>query len=189
MKRFATILVLSAAIAASPAMAGDRENIGGAIGATVGAFVGSNVGHGTARLATTAAGAVGGFIIGQNIAHNDRDRYERTHTYHDPRRRSYGHAIEIRPINRIFEARTTSNVRTGPSTRYGITDRLYRRQHVKVIGKVEGRNWFVVETRHRRGFVYAPLLRPDHDWRPDNRRDDHDWDNRRHDRDRYGWMH
>jgi uncharacterized protein YgiM (DUF1202 family) len=185
MKRFATILVLSAAIAASPAMAGDRENIGGAIGATVGAFVGSNVGHGTARLATTAAGAVGGFIIGQNIAHNDRDRYQWTHTYHDPRRRSYGHAIEIRPINGIFEARTTSNVRTGPSTRYGITDRLYRRQHVKVIGKVEGRSWFVVETHHRRGFVYAPLLRPDHDWR----RDDHDWDNRRHDRDRYGWMH
>lgn len=191
MKRIATIIVLSAAIVAGPAMAGQRDDIGGAIGASVGALLGSSVGHGDARLATTAAGAVGGFLIGRNIAHNDRDRYETAHWYQDGRRRTYGHGRRLRPVNRIFEARTTSNVRTGPSTRFGIVDRLYRHQDVRVIAKVEGRNWFLVEHRHRRGFVYAPLLRPDHDWHRDHRRHRRDWDRRHDDRDhdRYGWMH
>lgn len=191
MKRFVTILVLSTGLAAGPAMAGhdngrllSKENVGGAIGATVGAFVGSKIGKGNGRLATTAAGAVGGFLIGENVAHNYRGRGDRSFAHREYR------TARVYPMDETLVARTTSNVRAGPSTRFHVTDQLYRHERVRVVGKVGGRNWYMISTHGRRGFVYAPLLRPDHHGRHRGwGHDDHDrWD---HDRGpgRRDWNH
>lgn len=179
MKRFAMILVLSTGLAAAPAMAGKRDDgvsVGGAIGATVGAFLGSKVGDGKGRLVTTAAGAVGGYIIGENVAHNGYGRHGGWHGHH-----RYGQKMRIYPIREPYYATTTSNVRAGPSTRFGITGRLYRHERVEVVGKVGGRDWYLIHDHGRRGFVYAPLLRPTRYER--HRGWDHDrWDHDRHDR-------
>lgn len=77
MKRLALILVLSTGLAAGPALADhggrnllNRENIGGAIGAALGGLAGNKIVEGKGQPAATAAGAVGGFLIGKNIAHN-----------------------------------------------------------------------------------------------------------------------
>jgi len=166
MKRTMIILVLSTALAASPAMADHKpglltkENVGGAIGATVGGLLGAQVGHGDGQLAATAVGAVGGYIVGRDVGHNyyggrrhygAGKTYGRTHRSHRPR---------LHPIHETYMAKCTSNVRAGPGTRFRIVDRLHNRERVRVIGKVRGRNWYMVRTRHGRGFVYAPLLRP-----------------------------
>lgn len=198
MKRMITILVLSTGLAATPAMAGDAnrlltsENVGGAVGATVGGLLGSQIGDGDGQLAATAAGAVGGYIVGRDIGHNyksgypggyrqkyrdDRRDYRRGHDRDHDRR----HSRRLRPIDKTFRARTASNVRSGPGTRFRVIDQLYHRERVHVIGKVRGRNWFMVRTGHRRGFVYAPLLRPDHRGHRSHR--DHDrWRDRGHNR-------
>jgi uncharacterized protein YgiM (DUF1202 family) len=174
MKRIATILILSAGLAAGPAMAGQRQNVDGAIGATVGALVGSQIGHGKARLATTAAGAVSGFIIGQSVARN-RD-YDRDHNRRREGHRYYDHRQpRLEPVHEILVARTTSNVRAGPGTWFGITDTVYRHESVRVVAKVEGRDWLMIDQHGRRGFVYAPLLRPRYDGDHDHwRHDDHE---------------
>jgi len=173
MKRLIATIVLSTGLAASPAMADhdgrnllNRENLGGAIGAAIGGLAGNKIVDGKGQSAATAAGAVGGFLVGKNIAHNYRGgghRADRRSGYraHRGRNQPRGHRKRsVSPINRTFVARTTSNVRAGPSTRYSITNRLHRRERVHVIGKVQGRNWFMVKTDRRRGYIYAPLLRP-----------------------------
>ncbi|MGA8261879.1 MAG: glycine zipper 2TM domain-containing protein [Arenicellales bacterium] len=180
MKRIATILILSAGLATAPAMAGQRQDIDGAIGATVGALVGSQIGHGKARLATTAVGAVGGFIIGQNVARNGRG-YDRDRDYRREEHRYYGHyRHRLEPVHEILVARTTSNVRAGPGTWFGITDTIYRHEPVRVVAKVEGRDWLMIDQHGRRGFVYAPLLRPRYD------RDDDHWRHEHHERRMWG---
>ncbi len=75
MKRLAMIIVLSTGMIAGPAMADhnnvlNRENIGGAIGAAIGGLAGSKIVKGKGRPAATAAGAVGGWLLGKNVAHN-----------------------------------------------------------------------------------------------------------------------
>lgn len=186
MKRTMIILVLSAGLAAGPVMADHtpglltKENVGGAIGATVGGLLGAQIGDGDGRLAATAVGAVGGYIVGRDVGHNyyggrrhygAGKTYGRTHGSHRPR---------LRPIYETYVAKCTSNVRAGPSTRFRIVDRLHNRERVRVIGKVRGRNWYMVRTHHGRGFVYAPLLRPTHYGHRGHR--DGDWRNR----DRHG---
>jgi len=193
MKRLAILLVLSTGMFAGPAMADhggrnllNRENIGGAIGAALGGLAGNKIVEGKGQPAATAAGAVGGFLIGKNIAHNyDGPRYSdpgpavsyrRTSGYRPSKSYRSGNSYEprgccgydsgpeygVRPIHETFVATCTSNVRAGPSTRYHVIDQVYERERVRVIGKVRGRNWFKVRVGHRTGFIYAPLLRPAH---------------------------
>jgi hypothetical protein len=179
MKRFLTIVALSTGLAAGPAMADHngpgvmtKENLGGALGAVIGGFTASKIVDGKGRPAATAAGAVGGFVLGQNVAHNSRGGYSNPNRHssrrdYDRRHKPRGHhKSRLDPINATFMATATSNVRAGPGTRYSVTDRLYRHQRVRVIGKVQHRNWYMVENHGRRGFVYAPLLkRPHHGYR------------------------
>jgi len=190
MKRLITTIVLTTGLAAGPVMADhdgsnllNKENIGGAIGAAVGGLAGNKIVDGKGQSAATAAGAVGGFLLGKNIAHNYGGTRHRSHGYsgrrgyeqrHDSRGRSSQRGYEQRHdsrghrdaklsrINETFIAKTSSNVRSGPGTRYSITDRLHRQESVYVVGKVPHRNWYMVRAHGRRGFVYAPLLMPSH---------------------------
>lgn len=182
MKRLIMIIAVSGGLLSGPALADhdgepllNRENIGGALGATVGGFIGSRFGDGDGRLATTAIGAVGGYIVGKDIGHN----YGGNRGYEPRRTGSYqgggytgrtnhatccnhdgGQRSRIDPIHETFVATCTSNVRAGPSTRYHVVGQLHNRERVRVVGKVRGRNWYLVRNDHREGFVYAPLLRP-----------------------------
>jgi len=188
MKRLTMIIVLSAGMIAAPAMADhnnllNRENLGGAIGAAIGGFAGSKIVDGKGRSAAAAAGAVGGWLVGKNIAHNYGGRAYRGPGYPEPRHtttyrqsgshasgRSYherrccdygqGDRYAIRPIHATYIAKCTSNVRSGPGRRYHVIDKLYEHERARVVGKVKGRNWYQVKLGHRRGYVYAPLLRP-----------------------------
>jgi uncharacterized protein YgiM (DUF1202 family) len=198
MKRITTIVVLCTGLATAPVMAGQAqrgglsdENVGGVIGATVGGLLGSQIGHGDGRAAATAVGAVGGYIVGRNVVHyNGRGysgrRHYRSHRRYD--RDDHRRPPRIERIDRTFRARTTSNVRSGPSTRFRVVDQLYDHERVHVIGKVRGRNWFFIKTGYRRGFVYAPLLRPEHHGHRDHDRwRDHDRRRDRDDHQRGGW--
>lgn len=204
MKRLITIVVLSTGLAAGPAIADhegsnilNRENLGGAIGAAIGGLAGNKIVDGKGQSAATAAGAVGGFLLGKNVAHNysgsghessrhsgyrryepDQKSYShrgKSYRQHAPSRKSYDHrSTRLSRINDTFVARTTSNVRAGPGTGYSITDRLRRREPVHVVGKVRHRNWYMVKANGRRGFVYAPLLvQPRQGYRGHSYRDDH----------------
>lgn len=196
MKRLATIIVLSTGLIAGPVAADpqdgnllNKENVSGAIGATIGGFLGSKVGDGKGRLVTTAAGAVGGFLLGKKVAHNYGGKRSSGYRH----RRGYqsrSYRPQIHPMKETLVARTASNVRAGPSTRFSITDRLHRHERVLVVGKVKHRDWYLIRDRGRHGFVYAPLLgRPyrghgGHAWR-----NDHDRDNWRDGHGRDGWQH
>lgn len=191
MKRLAMIFVLCSSVIAGPAIADhggrnllSRENIGGAIGAALGGLAGNKIVKGDGQPAATAAGAVGGFLLGKNIAHNygsdtyrgsghavgyqqpggyvESSGYTRTTGYDNRTCCGDGedHRHGIRPIHATFVARCTSNVRAGPSTRYHIVGQLQEYERVRVVGKVRGRNWYQVRSGHRTGYVYAPLLRP-----------------------------
>lgn len=205
MKRFITTIVLTTGLAAGPVMANheggnllNKENVGGAIGAAIGGFAGNKIVDGKGQAAATAAGAVGGFLLGKNVAHNYRgSRYQSpkhsSYRSHGRSRSSYGHnKTRLNRINETFVARTTTNVRAGPGTRYAITDRLHRREPVHVVGKVNHRNWYMIKSRGQRGFVYAPLLTRPHYGHRDysyNRgyRDNSYSRSYRHDRPRSGW--
>lgn len=198
MKRFATIAVLTTSLIAGPVMAEhedgnllSKENVGGAIGATVGGFVGSKIGDGKGNAAATAAGAVGGFLLGRNIAHNYRGDGDDRRWHGGKHRRGHQsrgyHKPRLHPVNKTFVARTTSNVRAGPGTRFGVTGRLHDHERVHVIGKVQGRNWFMIRDNGRRGFVYAPLLRPDRHYGHRDRDGYRDHDRRYGDRDHDGY--
>lgn len=194
MKRLLMIIVLSTGISAGPALADhehgnllSRENLGGAIGAAIGGLAGNKIVKGKGQPAATAAGAVGGFLLGKNIAHNYRGNtyaepaytteyrpaayyqpprsYERTSGYKQHRGccdQGNGYQHGVRPIHETYVARCTSNVRAGPGTQYHVIDQLHDWERVYVVGKVKGRNWYEVRVGHRHGYVYAPLLRPSH---------------------------
>lgn len=179
MKRLITAIVLTTGLAAGPVMADhegsnilNRENVGGAIGAAIGGLAGNKIVKGKGQSAATAAGAVGGFLLGKNVAHNYRGNNHRQPAYSGYRRQeqshgSYGHRqAELSRMNETLVAKTTTNVRAGPGTGYSVTDRLHRREPVYVVGKVSHRNWYMVRAHGRQGFVYAPLLkRPHHGYR------------------------
>lgn len=136
MKRLLTIIVLSTGLAAGPALA--------------------DQGSSETRFSI-------GFSVADTVAHN-YDRGKRSH-WNQPRHRDHRESWEYREsrlhlINEIFVAKTTSNVRAGPGTGFYVTDTLHRHERVRVVGRVKGRNWYMVRIDGRRGFVYAPLLRP-----------------------------
>ncbi|MDZ7839652.1 MAG: SH3 domain-containing protein [Gammaproteobacteria bacterium] len=193
MKRLIAISILSAGLAAGPTLADhehgnllNRENVGGAIGAAIGGFAGSKIVKGKGRPAAAAAGAVGGWLLGGNIARNygggayaspaPAATYQPTTSYQPAttysRSRSYeprgccGHDrvrdFGVHPIQATYVAKCRSNVRAGPGTGYSVIEQLYHHEQVHVIGKVRGRNWYKVRIGHRQGYVYAPLLRPGH---------------------------
>lgn len=60
-----------------------------------------------------------------------------------------------------YVATTTSNVRGGPGTEYGIMDQLKQGEPVHVVGKTVDADWMMVARNGiGRGFVHADLLRP-----------------------------
>ncbi|MEQ8813120.1 MAG: SH3 domain-containing protein [Thalassobaculum sp.] len=60
-----------------------------------------------------------------------------------------------------YVATTTSNVRGGPGTEYGVMDQLKDGEPVYVVGKVVEADWMMVARNGiGRGFVHADLLRP-----------------------------
>lgn len=71
---------------------------------------------------------------------------------------------QLPPIDLIGEtyvADSSSNIRGGPSTEYRSVDSLAAGQHVQVVGKVQGRNWYLIsEDGAASGFVATRLLRP-----------------------------
>lgn len=183
MKRLLTTIVLTTGLAAGPAMADhqgsnllNRENVGGAIGAAIGGLAGNKIVEGKGQSAATAAGAVGGFLLGKNIAHNYGGVQHRSPRHSGYRTQGRSHdsysrrSTGLNQINETFVARTTTNMRAGPSTGYSITGRLHRSEPVYVVGKVEHRNWYMVRANGRQGFVYAPLLtRPHYGYRSHSR--------------------
>lgn len=61
----------------------------------------------------------------------------------------------------IYRVRKTANMRGGPSTDYKVVDSLPAGSEVDVIGKVQGKNWYMLsESGVGKGFVYANLLAP-----------------------------
>lgn len=175
MKHLITAIVLTTGLAAGPVMADheggnllNKENVGGAIGAAIGGFAGNKIVKGKGQSAATAAGAVGGFLLGKNVAHNYRGNTHQSRGYtgyrgQGPNHGSSGHRqTELSRMNETMVAKTATNVRAGPSTHYSITDRLHRRESVHVVGKVKHGNWYMVRAHGRQGFVYAPLLTPPH---------------------------
>ena len=71
---------------------------------------------------------------------------------------------QLPPIDLIGEtyvADSSSNVRGGPSTEYRSVGSLAAGQHVQVVGKVQGRDWYLIsEDGAASGFVATRLLRP-----------------------------
>lgn len=64
-------------------------------------------------------------------------------------------------IQTNFEANSTANVRGGPGTDYKSVGRLSGGDVRKVIGKVQERNWYLIdEGGAGSGYVYANLLKP-----------------------------
>jgi surface antigen len=62
-------------------------------------------------------------------------------------------------INAFKIANANVNVRGGPSTDYAILHTLAHGAKVPVVGKVVGKNWYMIAEQGRgNGFVYAPLL-------------------------------
>lgn len=189
MKRLVTIVVLSTGLIAGPAAADHEDN---------NLLTKENIG-----------GAVGRFPLGEKVAHNyygGKHRSGYRHYRHGHVSRTYQPSVY--PMKEILVARTTSNVRAGPGTRFAVTGRLYRHERVFVVGKVKHRNWYMIRDHGRHGFVYAPLLtrhyrghgdyyrHDDHDdwddddydrddWRDDHDRDD--WDDWRHHHDHDDW--
>ena len=70
---------------------------------------------------------------------------------------------EMPPFEMIglqYEVTRNSNVRGGPSTDYVIVDRLTAGSTVDVLGKVEGRNWYILaEDGAASGFIHENLVR------------------------------
>ncbi|MDZ7839651.1 MAG: SH3 domain-containing protein [Gammaproteobacteria bacterium] len=210
MKRLITTIVLATGLAAGPVMADhqgsnllNKENVGGAVGAAIGGLAGNKIVDGKGQSAATAAGAVGGWLLGRNVArnysgarhgstgHSEYRRHGRGHdSYNHRGRDSYNHRQpRLNRINETFVAKTTSNVRAGPGTGYSITGRLHRRESVHVVGKVNNRNWYMVRAHGRQGFVYAPLLkRPHYGYRDQSRHSGYRNDRYGHNDRRSGWL-
>jgi surface antigen len=63
-------------------------------------------------------------------------------------------------IGRDYRATTTTNIRGGPSTEYGIMDQLKAGERIHVVGKVIDQDWYMIgRDGIGRGFVHVDLLR------------------------------
>ncbi|MCP5367936.1 MAG: SH3 domain-containing protein [Hyphomicrobiales bacterium] len=69
---------------------------------------------------------------------------------------------EVPPIDYIGERFVSSgsmNVRGGPGTDYAVVGKLAKGESVEVVGKVEGKNWYLLsQDGIGQGYGYAPLL-------------------------------
>jgi len=158
-----------------------KENVGRAVGATVGALVGSQIGGGRGKLAAVAGGTVAGYILGGKVGRNSAAKQHASSYRSQPvyssgrsygsssavhaRRTSFKQPLTAAPplemIDGFYLADTKSNVRGGPGTDYLVVDQLHQGEQVAVIGKVIGKDWYMVsENGVGTGFVYAPLLSP-----------------------------
>ncbi len=158
-----------------------KENVGRAVGATVGALVGSQIGGGRGKLAAVAGGTVAGYILGGKVGRNSAAKQHASSYYSQPvyssgrsypspshvqaRRTSFKQPLTAAPplemIDGFYLADTKSNVRGGPGTDYLVVDQLHQGEQVAVIGKVIGKDWYMIaENGIGTGFVYAPLLSP-----------------------------
>lgn len=127
----------------------------------------------------TSAGSIIGHSLGQAIIAGATSEWRDPHTgrrgrfhvvrswrRHDPiRLRYYPSRVEtIPPLEMMggpYVAVKDVNMRGGPSTRYAKVGSLYRGEVVNVVGKVEGRSWYLISERGvGTGYVYANLLRP-----------------------------
>jgi uncharacterized protein YgiM (DUF1202 family) len=154
----------------------NNENVGKFAGAAVGALLGSQIGDGRGQLAATAAGAVGGYILGERIGRQWPSHGQTSHSTggrhyasHQSRYPSGGrgnlqpltYMPDLHRIDRTYAARTTSNVRGGPSPQFVVVDTLRPGERARVLGKVVGTDWYMVAQGDIiQGFVYAPLMDP-----------------------------
>ncbi|MEH6628945.1 MAG: SH3 domain-containing protein [Motiliproteus sp.] len=73
-----------------------------------------------------------------------------------------GKVLETPPIeflDKTYIAKRSSNVRGGPGTDYVVVDSLNANEEVTVLGKVIGKNWYLIsENGVGSGFVYSSLL-------------------------------
>ena len=70
---------------------------------------------------------------------------------------SYG----LRPINETYITKRTSNTRQGPGTNFPKVDTLSRDTQVRVLGRVSGQSWYMIELPNgSQAFVYATLIEP-----------------------------
>jgi len=71
---------------------------------------------------------------------------------------------EVPPIDYIGEryvSTSNMNVRGGPGTNYAVVGKLSKGQSVEVVGKVEGRDWYLLsQDGVGQGYGYAKLLQP-----------------------------
>jgi surface antigen len=71
---------------------------------------------------------------------------------------------EVPPLELIgmpYQAKGSTNVRGGPGTDYKVVGALHQGQAIPVVGKVKGRDWFMVgEGGAGSGFVSTSLLEP-----------------------------
>lgn len=71
---------------------------------------------------------------------------------------------EVPPLDIVgetYQAKSNLNVRGGPGTDYVIVDNLKASQNINVVGKVQGRNWYMVsQDGVGSGFVHSSLLIP-----------------------------
>lgn len=100
----------------------------------------------------------------QSWSNPDSGVYSQVSVYDDPSARvapRLAEAPTVEYINGYYRANSNLNVRGGPGTDYEILHGLSRGEQVPVIGKVQGRDWYMIaEGGEGSGFVYAPLLSP-----------------------------
>ncbi len=77
---------------------------------------------------------------------------------------------EVPPLEFVgepFRARKTANVRGGPGTDYRVVGRVEGDRPVRVVGKVQDQNWFMISKGGvGSGYVYSPLLKRLHSSQP-----------------------
>ncbi|HSH42833.1 MAG TPA: SH3 domain-containing protein [Arenicellales bacterium] len=168
-----------------------KENVGKGVGGVLGGLLGSQIGSGSGKTAAIIIGALGGYWLGGEVGRrmqvSDReglaqstataietgepqtwvnpDTGVRTEVqvqdaYDEP----LSHSTQAPPmemINAWYAAESRSNVRSGPGTNYPIIDQLQQDQQVPVVGRVSGKDWYMLARNGRGyGFVHASLLRP-----------------------------
>jgi hypothetical protein len=165
--------------------------IGTGVGALIGSRVGSGSGKTAATAVGAVGGYILGGKIGREWgqprasgmyqgststhapAHHAPVNHTPVHHAPAPYSPTYHvstHQASLPPLSRMpdmhridapYVATTTSNVRGGPGTRYGVVDQLRHGEATTVVGRVVNSDWYMVADHGViRGFVYAPLLRP-----------------------------
>jgi surface antigen len=72
-----------------------------------------------------------------------------------------GRVPALTPVNAWYAPESTINVRGGPGTDYMVLHQIPGGERVPVIGKVVGRDWYMIaEGGTGSGFLYAPLMTP-----------------------------